>query len=182
MPAPSRSMMRRSTLPARWLVSTWLPALLGMLVIACESTIYMGAAQTSQILRPLVQSIFGMMSDTRWQALHHYIRKSGHFCGYGTLTLLFLRAWHRTFWLKMQPAYAATRHAGGMFSRLQIDAATAALISTILVASSDEIHQTFLPGRTGLFSDVLIDSSGALIFLLLYCAAHSLRRRSLQSH
>lgn len=32
-----------------------------------------------------------------------------------------------------------------------------------LYACSDEIHQTFIPGRAGMFTDVLIDTSGAVI-------------------
>lgn len=34
---------------------------------------------------------------------------------------------------------------------------------TLLYAISDEIHQAFIPGRTGLVSDVLIDTVGMLI-------------------
>lgn len=37
---------------------------------------------------------------------------------------------------------------------------------TVLYAASDEWHQSFRPGRTALFSDVLIDATGAFIVLL----------------
>ncbi len=37
-----------------------------------------------------------------------------------------------------------------------------------LYAATDEIHQIFVPGRAGLFSDVLIDSFGVLLGWLLY--------------
>ena len=37
---------------------------------------------------------------------------------------------------------------------------------TIIYAISDEIHQIFIPGRTGLVSDVLIDIGGTLIGIL----------------
>lgn len=47
------------------------------------------------------------------------------------------------------------------------------LAFTILYAMSDEWHQTFTPGRAGLWSDVLIDSSGALLALTF------VRRRSI---
>jgi VanZ family protein len=36
-----------------------------------------------------------------------------------------------------------------------------ALAGTALVASSDELHQTFLPNRTGSVRDVMIDGAGA---------------------
>jgi VanZ family protein len=41
-----------------------------------------------------------------------------------------------------------------------------AFLVTVLYASSDEYHQTFVPGRSGSLGDVLIDSSGALSALL----------------
>ncbi len=40
------------------------------------------------------------------------------------------------------------------------------VIFSFLYASTDEFHQTFIPGRTGCFQDVLIDTTGALIFAL----------------
>lgn len=36
---------------------------------------------------------------------------------------------------------------------------------TVLYAASDEWHQTFVPGRGGAVSDVLIDAAGALLAL-----------------
>lgn len=39
------------------------------------------------------------------------------------------------------------------------------LAFTVLYAMSDEWHQTFTPGRSGLWSDVLIDAAGALLAL-----------------
>lgn len=41
------------------------------------------------------------------------------------------------------------------------------LFITFIYACSDEIHQLFIPGRSGQFTDVLIDTSGALIMLLI---------------
>ncbi len=38
---------------------------------------------------------------------------------------------------------------------------------TVLYAATDEIHQLFVGGRAGAFLDVLIDSSGALLGLLI---------------
>lgn len=42
-----------------------------------------------------------------------------------------------------------------------------ALLMAIAYAFSDEWHQSFVPGRSATFSDVLVDTSGALIGLLL---------------
>lgn len=38
----------------------------------------------------------------------------------------------------------------------------------------DEIHQLFVPGRAGRFSDVCIDTLGAVIWLLLFTALRKL--------
>jgi VanZ family protein len=55
-----------------------------------------------------------------------------------------------------------------------------ALAATFLIATADEIHQTFLPNRTGCFSDVLLDTAGAAAFqamlLLALFAASRFRR------
>jgi len=41
-------------------------------------------------------------------------------------------------------------------------------VISALYATSDEIHQLFVPGRSCQFKDIIIDSSGALIGILLY--------------
>ena len=45
---------------------------------------------------------------------------------------------------------------------------------SVLYASSDEFHQTFVPGRDGNIVDVLIDSSGALVGILVSCIVYFL--------
>ncbi|MDU6573445.1 MAG: VanZ family protein [Gemella haemolysans] len=40
-------------------------------------------------------------------------------------------------------------------------------IFSVVYASSDEFHQTFVVGRDGNFIDVLIDSSGALVGIII---------------
>ena len=45
---------------------------------------------------------------------------------------------------------------------------------SIIYASSDEFHQTFVLGRDGNIVDVLIDSSGALVGILVSCIVYFL--------
>lgn len=40
-------------------------------------------------------------------------------------------------------------------------------ILLILFAISDEIHQTYVPGRMGKFTDILIDSSGVILGIII---------------
>lgn len=42
-----------------------------------------------------------------------------------------------------------------------------AVATVFLIASLDELRQAFSPGRTGVFSDVLLDSFGALFFVVI---------------
>lgn len=43
-----------------------------------------------------------------------------------------------------------------------------AFFAAAVYAATDEIHQLFVAGRSGRFSDVLIDSSGALLGVLIF--------------
>jgi VanZ family protein len=134
----------------RFWVSAWLPVAVGIGIIALESTVFLGADRTTGPLRWIFQAIFGPVSDARWAMIHHLIRKSGHFFGYGLLGLAWLRAW----WMTLPR------------SRYFEDAFLA-LLGTALVASCDEWHQTFLPNRTGTPWDVLLDCCGVVTLLLL---------------
>ncbi len=144
-------------------ISTWLPVLIGIAIIAVESTETFGANHTSGPLRRLWEALFGAVTDPRWEVIHHILRKCGHFFAYGFIGLAWLRAW----WMTLPK------------SKFLTDAALA-LLGTALIASCDEIHQTFLPNRTGTFSDVLLDCSGALVLeLIVYLFARSFRPKHL---
>ena len=132
-----------------WL-SAWLPVAIGIGIIVLESTELFGASHTTGPLRWLYETIFGVVSNARWDVIHHLIRKCGHFFGYGALGLLWLRAW----WMTLP------------HSRFLQDTLLA-LLGSSLVASLDEWHQSYLPNRTGSAWDVLLDCLGAIALLLL---------------
>ena len=131
-------------------IRAWLPLAIGIALIGTESTAYFGADRTSGPLRWAWEHIFGPVGSGQWDTIHHYIRKTGHFVGYGMLGLVWLRAW----WMTLPRA------------SFMIES-TLALLGTALVACGDEWHQSFLPNRTALPSDVLIDCSGAIVMVLL---------------
>ena len=136
----------------RWLfwVRTWLPVVIGILMIMVESTEWMGADNTSTPLRTLFQAIFGHVTDEQWEMIHHIVRKSGHFVGYGLIGLAWLRAW----WMTLPKSHF-------------LPDALLALLGTALVATADEYHQSFLPNRTASPWDVLLDCSGAIALQLM---------------
>jgi VanZ family protein len=111
----------------------------------------------------LFQFIFGPIGDARWDLVHHYIRKSGHFVGYGLIGLAWLRAW----WFTLP------------HSRFLPDALLA-LLGTALIASCDEWHQSYLPNRTGTPKDVLLDCTGAIVLqLIVYTFMRTIRPKRL---
>lgn len=132
-----------------WL-SAWLPVLLGVGVILLESTELFGADQTSGPLRKIYEALFGHVGNWRWGIIHHYIRKSGHFLGYGVIALAWLRAW----WMTLPHSQFFTD-------------AFLALLGTAMIAGADEWHQSFLPNRTGTPWDALLDCCGAITLQLV---------------
>jgi len=131
-------------------VYVWLPVAVGIAIVAIESTEGFGSDHTSGPLRHIFEFLFGHVSDPNWEIIHHLIRKTGHFIGYGFIGLAWLRAW----WFTLPR------------SRFIHDALLA-LLGTALVASCDEWHQTFLPNRTGSPWDVVLDCTGAIVLQLL---------------
>ena len=140
----------------RWLLYAWLPAIIMVAAIITESTHTFSAANTDGMFRPVWEAIFGKVNNLRWQEIHHYIRKTGHFTGYGLLCTTSLRGWLLTF-------ARSLRHMpiGAWRAR----SALMAICTTVFVASGDELHQYFMPDRTGTIVDVGLDTFGGLCFL-----------------
>jgi VanZ family protein len=141
----------------RQIWKAWIPAIFWLCIIAVESTSYLSADNTSRFLYPFLHFLLGL-DPARFAVWHHYIRKTGHFVGYFTLSCLLFRAWRVTL-----PIAESMRWA--------MRWGTVSFLMTTLVASLDEWHQTFIPSRTGTVRDVILDSSAALtaqIVILLW--------------
>lgn len=136
----------------------WLIALVWLLVIALESTSLGSAEKTNRILLPLLRALFGEISGPTYMEVHYCLRKAGHFFGYAVLSLVMFRAWWATFTSndEMLPSWR------DMLCQWSGRAALLALLTTGAVAGLDELHQTMLAGRTGHFSDVVLDSLAGL--------------------
>ena len=83
----------------------------------------------------------------RAELIHYFVRKAAHMTEYFLLALslqLPLSAWLSA---QLKPNFRILT----------------GLTATILFAALDEFHQTFVPGRSGNFTDVCIDSTGAVI-------------------
>jgi VanZ family protein len=134
----------------------WLPAAIGVGVICFESTATMSGANTGRWLLTLCHWLWGQTDKPWLETVNFILRKSGHFCGYGTLGLLFRRGWFHTFrW-------------HGPRSPLPASSAFLGVVCTFIVASLDELHQRSVPGRTSSIYDVMIDTLGAILFNLVF--------------
>ena len=148
---------------AQWHV--WLPVVLCVALFAVESSSYLGSDHTSAPLRRLAEALCGRGVDAHWGDIHRFIRKTGHFMGYGLFSLLCFRG----FWM-------ALLGAASQLTR-QLRAHGMALLATFIVAGIDEFHQRFLPNRCGQFSDVLLDTCGGVaLCLLLFLAMQASAR------
>jgi VanZ family protein len=151
------------------LLMAWLPVFFGLTVIFFESTRTMSGANTGKWLLDLCHALWGQVDEAPVDVANHILRKSGHFCGYGTLALFFRRAWY----ISLRKSWEGSR------SRLPFSAAALAVFCVFCVASADEIHQSFLPGRTSSIYDVMLDTAGAILFNYLFFVITARRRRKL---
>ena len=97
-----------------------------------------------QIIMPLIEKLNIEISIDQ---LNHYIRKTAHIFNYFLLSILLTIAWRLSFTNKAKY--------------------TAPYIIATIFSAIDEFFQTFINGRGGRLSDVMIDNIGILLALLL---------------
>lgn len=146
MSTPANGFPRFDTNPPvdrlnKWL-RRWWPALVWAVVIWLLSTSIFGDAHTSRFILPLLHWLFPALPQDELLRWHHVIRKTAHVGVYFVFSLLISRA-------------VRLGHPG---SRWRF-----ALVAVVLVAAYatvDEIHQSFVPGRTAAVEDVVLDVAG----------------------
>lgn len=88
------------------------------------------------------------------EELQFIVRKSAHFIGYMILGIL---------------ASGLILYYGNINKKYPL-----AFLICVIYAISDEIHQLFVPGRSGQVRDVLIDSAGSLLGIIIVMAFEKL--------
>ncbi len=109
------------------------------------------------------------------QKISFPVRKCAHLSEYavlGALMTLTAASWRR----EGEETMRTGETPGGTVRILPV------LAAGFLYAVSDEIHQIFVPGRSGEPRDVLIDTSGVLIGICLVRFHFSLRERRKRKH
>ena len=86
------------------------------------------------------------------------LRKGAHFVEFAGLGLCLCNALYASFGHRLTPVFA--------------------LVGSVIYAISDEVHQIFSEGRACRITDVLIDSAGALLGIVIAFLVYKIIRRS----
>ncbi len=131
----------------------WLPVLVWMSLVFIGSTDVMSAKHTSRFIEPMLRFLYPGISEEWIGHIHLVIRKCGHLSEFGAFCLLVWRALRKPVCPDPRP----------WDTRL----AVRAILLAMLYAASDEFHQSFYDSRGSSVSDVMIDTTGATLAILL---------------
>ena len=123
-----------------------------MALIFAGSTDVLSHEHTSRFVEPFLRWLsHGRLSQDAIEQIHFLIRKTGHLCEYAILCLL--------CWWALRPVSTDRRRA------------VWAILLAACFATTDEFHQSFIPSRGASVRDVLIDTGGATLGMLILLAA-----------
>ena len=136
----------------RRVVIDWVLLLTWMFLIFAGSTDLMSAEHTSRFLVPFLLWLDPHISFKTILLVQLLVRKAGHVTEYAVLAALLWRV---------------LRHQWPVVRRSFWQPATVALVVAVAFAATDEFHQSFYPSRTATVHDVMIDTMGAIIGLII---------------
>lgn len=138
---------------------SWLPAAIIMvLIFAFSSKPADNSNKSSLTIANNILSVYETINDVQYvdtqrmnqlEKINHIVRKGAHFSEYALLSIAI--ALHLLVCKK---------------DKLWI--LSLSTIFSVFYAMTDEYHQTFIEGRSGQLSDVLIDASGAIAGALFF--------------
>lgn len=141
-------------------VGYWLPPLLWMGLIWSVSSNIGSADHSAGLFGWIVSALFPWATPPQIALAHLVVRKVGHVVEYAILAALWFRA----------------LYAGRRLPSTQ--SALTALAISVAWAIVDEVHQSFVPSRTGSSLDVVLDSTGATLALVFLFTRSSIGRPS----
>ena len=130
----------------------WLPVLVWMLIIFSASSDRMSFSHSSRIIAPILHWLFPQMTEATVHAVVFAVRKLAHVTEYAILGLLVWRAMRKSGAAHPRPWFWSQ--------------AAVVLLFVALYATSDEVHQAFVPTRQASVGDVLLDTLGGAFGLL----------------
>jgi VanZ family protein len=135
------------------LVGSWLPVAAWVAFIFAGSTETFSSGHTSRFIGPFLRWLSPGLPDAAVELAAFWIRKMAHVSEYAVLAALLWRA----LWV---PVRRDSRP-------WSWPVAGQALVGSMLWAASDEIHQAFTATRGASVRDVVLDTAGAALGLLL---------------
>lgn len=130
-------------------------------VLACAVTIFILSHETATQSAAKSSGVIAMLFARLGITLSsHFVRKAAHALEYLGLSLLLYNAYAHSF-RAVQPALT--------------------LLTAILYAAGDEIHQYFILGRACQMRDVFVDTVGAVFGVLCCTAAYWVFKKYIQS-
>lgn len=130
----------------------WVLVLLWMVLIFLFS--HQPATESAQLSSGITEKILNIINKVlpkisiNQESFNHFIRKAAHFGVYFVLGFLVINA------------LVISNRPRNTWSKLDIF--LIGMLISVLYAISDEVHQLFIPGRSGELRDVLLDSLGSL--------------------
>jgi len=147
-----------------WLfIKFWLPPLLWMSLIFIGSADGASVARSSRIIEPFLRWLFPAMSAEAVGTCVLLARKCAHLAEYGFCAILLWRALRQYTSKDTRP--------------WNWREAKWVLVMIFAYACTDEIHQSFVPGRGGAFHDVLLDTLGGALGLFVLWRAGKISKR-----
>jgi VanZ family protein len=142
----------------------WFPVLLAMAFIFWMSTKTFSAENTYIIIEPILRFFSPSLSRRKIAVIHWVIRKLAHLTEYFISGLLLFRAFR-----------------SGSSERWKWRWVYSTLVVVLLLAASDEFHQSFVPNRDSNAMDVGYDSAGAFVGIAVYLMVRRLPARRVSS-
>jgi VanZ family protein len=149
--------------------AVFVPSALVILLVLAEGTQRFSIQNTAGYIQPFWFRHFGNLPYQRFWEFVEALRKLGHLIGYGLVCITFFDVSH--WWVSRRPSslsgWALKNRAAGW-----------ALILTMMMGATDELHQRFVPQRTSTITDVGFDVCGGYFALMILFAALRLQERA----
>ena len=148
------------------LLRNWWPVVFWLGVIFTESTDMASAKNTDGLLYTVMSFVAPRMEHASIDVLNEVLRKTGHFLGYAILSVLVFIALKNTNRDRLRRLVSRP---WGIYLRdlWRLEWSFVAVMTTIGMATYDEIHQSFIPSRTGRWQDVILDTCGAVVMQIV---------------
>ncbi|WP_163538620.1 VanZ family protein [Gracilibacillus sp. YIM 98692] len=116
---------------------------------------------STNVTEEIIEKVEKVRQDNNWNIpeMNHIVRKYAHFLVYFVLGILVMHAYNSSGFSKRK-------------------ATVAAFITCLGYAISDEFHQRFIDGRGSQVMDVIIDSGGAIIGIIVWFFLYKIIKRS----